>query len=202
MKYIILVPDGMADEPIAELGNKTPLEAAQTPHMDAMAQRGFSGMVQTIPDGMPPGSDIGNLSLLGYDPAQNFSGRAPLEAANMCIILADNEVAFRCNLVTLQNDKMVDYSAGHISSEEAEELISALNQSLSSDGLRFHAGKSYRHLLVIRSQQVDILFKTVSTPPCTPRIFRIVILRVTFSPERSSLSVKTPEARNSSIPVG
>ena len=165
MKYIILVPDGMADEPIDQLGGKTPLEAAETPHMDAMAKNGFSGMVQTIPDGMPPGSDIGNLSLLGYDPGQNFSGRAPLEAANMGIILADNEVAFRCNLVTLVNDKMVDYSAGHISSEEAEELIDALNESLGSDGLRFHAGKSYRHLLVLRSQQVDNLLKTVSVPP-------------------------------------
>ena len=108
MKYVLIVPDGMADEPIAELGNKTPLEAARTPNMDALAKKGFSGMVQTIPQGMPPGSDIGNLSLLGYDPAQIFSGRAPLEAANMGVFLNDNEVAFRCNLVTLKNDTMND----------------------------------------------------------------------------------------------
>lgn len=165
MKYIILVPDGMADEPLAELGGKTPLEAAQTPHMDAMAREGFSGMVQTIPDGMPPGSDIGNLSLLGYDPAQNFSGRAPLEAANMGIMLADNEIAIRCNLITLKYDKMLDYSAGHISSEEASDLIDALNQSLSSDGLRFHPGKSYRHLLLVRTLGIEALLKTKTVPP-------------------------------------
>lgn len=165
MKYIILVPDGMADEPLVQLGGKTPLEAAQTPNMDAMAKVGFSGMVQTIPEGMPPGSDIGNLSLLGYDPAKNFSGRAPLEAANMGIELSDDQIAFRCNLVTLQNSKMIDYSAGHISSLEAGELIGALNNEIGSSDLQFHAGKSYRHLLTIKSSNADDLLKIKSTPP-------------------------------------
>ena len=165
MKYIILVPDGMADEPLAQLGGKTPLEAAQTPNMDAMVKVGFSGMVQTIPDGMPPGSDIGNLSLLGYDPAQNFSGRAPLEAANMGVELSSGQIAFRCNFVTLQNGQMIDYSAGHISTQEAAELIGALNKKLGSRDLQFHAGKSYRHLLIIQSSGKDDLLKIKSTPP-------------------------------------
>lgn len=165
MKYVLIVPDGMADEPIAELGNKTPLEAARTPNMDALAKKGFSGMVQTIPEGMPPGSDIGNLSLLGYDPAQVFSGRAPLEAANMGVFLNDNEVAFRCNLVTLKNDTMNDYSAGHISSEEAADLIGDINKNIGSDGLKFYPGKSYRHLLVVKSSLAHALLKIKTTPP-------------------------------------
>ncbi len=165
MKYIILVPDGMADEPVDALGKKTPLEAAATPNMDAMAQKGFSGLVQTIPDGMPPGSDIGNLSLLGYDPAKNFSGRAPLEAANMGIILADDQIAFRCNLVTLDGGRMVDYSAGHISTEEAAKLIGELNRKIGSADIKFYAGKSYRHLMVLKTRNVDEFFKMKSTPP-------------------------------------
>lgn len=165
MKYIILVPDGMADEPIDALGNKTPLQAAKTPNMDAMAQNGFSGMVQTIPDGMPPGSDIGNLSLLGYDPTKNFSGRASLEAANMGIILADDEIVFRCNLVTLDKVQMFDYSAGHISTEEAAELIRALNHKIGTSDIKFYAGKSYRHLMVLKTKNVDGFFKMKTTPP-------------------------------------
>src|SRR5256885_1556159 len=110
MKYFILVPDGLADEPVAQLGGKTPLEAACTPNMDRLVQKGFSGLVETIPQGMPPGSDIGNLALMGYDPVQNFSGRASLEAANLRIRLKKDEVVFRCNLVTVENNKMIDYS--------------------------------------------------------------------------------------------
>lgn len=165
MKYIVLVPDGMADEPIPQLGYKTPLEIARKPNMDAMALSGFSGLVQTIPDGLPPGSDIGNLSLLGYDPLANYSGRASLEAANMGIVLREDEVIFRCNLVTIKNDIMVDYSAGHISSEEAATMIEALNKSLGSADLKFYSGKSYRHLLVIRSRSAGMLFKMRTTPP-------------------------------------
>jgi 2,3-bisphosphoglycerate-independent phosphoglycerate mutase len=165
MKYIILVPDGMADEPVVALGGKTPLEAAKTPNMDTMAQSGFSGMVKTIPDGFPPGSDIGNLSLLGYEPAQNFSGRAPLEAANMGIMLADDEVAFRCNLVTIDDNVMVDYSAGHITTEEAAPVIAKLNAVLESDDVKFYAGKSYRHLVVIKTKYVAEFLKIKCVPP-------------------------------------
>ena len=165
MKHILLVPDGMADEPLSELGGKTPLEAAHTPNMDALAHNGFSGMVQTIPDGMPPGSDIGNLSLLGYEPKVNFSGRAPLEAANMGILLNADEVAFRCNLVTLLKGKMHDYSAGHISTDEASQIIESLNSNIANGHLKFYAGKSYRHLLVIKSAHIKELLDMKTVPP-------------------------------------
>src|SRR5579863_4440340 len=128
MKYIILVPDGLADEPLKELSGKTPMEAARTPNMDHLAQKGLSALVQTIPDGMPPGSDIGNLALMGYDPKKNFSGRASLEAANLGIKLRGDEIVFRCNLVTIKNEKMADYSAGHISTDEAKNLIEHLER--------------------------------------------------------------------------
>lgn len=165
MKYIIVVPDGMADEPVPQLGGKTPMEVACKPNMDALALSGFSGLVQTIPDGLPPGSDIGNLALLGYDPVANYSGRASLEAANMGIMLKEDEIVFRCNLVTLQNEVMADYSAGHISSEDATKIIDSLNQELGSEDLKFYAGKSYRHLLVLRSKSFETLFKMKTVPP-------------------------------------
>src|SRR6185295_684051 len=120
------VPDGMADEPISALGRKTPMEAARTPNMDELASKGLSALVQTIPSGMPPGSDIGNLALMGYDPKTNFSGRAPLEAASMGIKLKADEIAFRCNLITEDEGRMDDYSAGHISTDEAKMLIKDL----------------------------------------------------------------------------
>lgn len=165
MKYIVLVPDGMADEPLMQLGGKTPLEAAHTPHMDFLVKNGLSGLVQTIPDGFPPGSDIGNLALMGYDPKICFSGRSPLEAANMGIMLAEDEVAFRCNLTTIVDEKMVDYSAGHITSEEAADLITALNNQLKNAQVRFYPGKSYRHILVIKSNDKSSFIKVKTTPP-------------------------------------
>lgn len=165
MKYIIVVPDGMADEPVPQLGGKTPLEVARKPNMDALALSGFSGLVQTIPDGLPPGSDIGNLALLGYDPVANYSGRASLEAANMGIMLSENEVVFRCNLVNIKNDLMEDYSAGHISSEEASLIIDTLNRSLGDPTIKFYAGKSYRHLVVLKSASASTFFELRTTPP-------------------------------------
>lgn len=165
MKYIIIIPDGMADNPLAELGNKTPLEVARTPHMDYLARHGMTGLVQTIPPGMSPGSDIGNMALLGYDPRTSHTGRAPLEAANLNIILKDDEVAFRCNLVTVANGRMVDYSAGHISSREAVLLIDALNSQIVQEGVRFYAGKSYRHLLVIKTRRPQDYLKIKTYPP-------------------------------------
>jgi 2,3-bisphosphoglycerate-independent phosphoglycerate mutase len=165
MKYIILVPDGMADEPIEALGGKTPLEAARTPNFDRMAKEGFSGIVKTIPDGFPPGSDIGNLSLLGYDPAKNFSGRSPLEAANMGITLADDEVAFRCNLVTIKDNVITDYSAGHITTEDAAPLIGKLNEMLGSEDIKFYVGKSYRHIVVMKTPYVSEFLGIKCVPP-------------------------------------
>ena len=165
MKFIVLVPDGMADEPVPQLDNKTPLEAAKTPNMDFLAKFGFSGLVQTIPDGLPAGSDIGNLALMGYDPTVNFSGRAPLEAANLGVLLDVDEVAFRCNLVTIKEGRMFDYSAGHITTEEASNLIEYLDRSLSWPDIRFYVGKSYRHLLVVKTINVEKMLKVATTPP-------------------------------------
>lgn len=147
MKYLILVPDGLADEPFEGLDGRTPMEVAHTPHMDRLAREGELGLAHTIPEGMPPGSDIGNLSIFGYDPSRQFSGRAPLEAASMGIELGDN-VAYRCNLVTIEDETMVDFTSGHIPTEESSELIRALDAALGVDGYRFYPGVSYRHLTV------------------------------------------------------
>jgi 2,3-bisphosphoglycerate-independent phosphoglycerate mutase len=165
MKYIIIVPDGMADDPVEELGNKTPLEAARTPHMDYLAQHGSMGLIQTIPDKMKPGSDIGNMALMGYDPKKYHSGRAPLEAANLNVTLADDEIAFRCNLVTVVDNKMLDYSAGHITTKEASLLIDALNEQIDLEGVKFYTGKSYRHLLVLKVRDLKKYCAIKTTPP-------------------------------------
>ena len=152
MKYIILLGDGMPDYPIDELGGKTPLEYAKTPNMDFIAKNGTVGCVKTIPDGFPPGSDVSNLSILGYDPAKYYTGRAPLEAASIGVKLSPTDVAFRCNLVTLKPTDseliMEDFSAGHISTEEAKELISAIDKKLGTEEIKFYPGVSYRHLMV------------------------------------------------------
>ena len=152
-KYVILVGDGMGDYPLEELDGKTPLEAARTPFMDRLAAQGIMGWAQTIPSACEPGSDIANLSLMGYDPLKYHTGRAPLEAASLGIRLKDQEVAFRCNLVHLEHRSsnsvfMGSYSAGHISSEEGRILIQALNEALGGSGRTFYPGVSYRHLLV------------------------------------------------------
>ena len=157
MKYLILVGDGMGDFPLPELDGRTPLEAAKTPAMDELARRGNLSLLKTIPPGFPPGSDVANLSLLGYQPEECYTGRAPLEAASMGVSLAADEVAFRCNLVTLDRSAehaptMVDYSAGHITTEEASQLIAALDQALGSSSGRFYPGVSYRHLYVHRGE--------------------------------------------------
>ena len=165
MKYIIIVPDGMADHPIERLGGKTPLEAANTPNMTYLAQHGMTGLIKTIPDGMSPGSDIGNMAILGYDPKKFHTGRAPLEAASQNIILKDNELALRCNLVTVENDVMVDYSAGHIPTKEADILIKELNKKLGNEYLKFHTGKSYRHLAILKVDDVEKYFKIKTRPP-------------------------------------
>ncbi|MDP2167538.1 MAG: cofactor-independent phosphoglycerate mutase [Thermodesulfovibrionales bacterium] len=166
MKYIVMIGDGMADRPVKELGGKTPLEKAFTPNMDKLAREGTIGMVRTIPKGFHPGSDVANLSILGYDPAQYYTGRAPFEAASMGVGLKEKDVAYRCNLVTLGYDKqmarahMKDYCAGHISTGEAAELIKELNASLGSEEITFYPGVSYRHLMVWAGGSLG--------PECTP----------------------------------
>ncbi|APH38449.1 cofactor-independent phosphoglycerate mutase [Methanohalophilus halophilus] len=147
MKHIVLIGDGMADYPIRELGDKTVLEAADIPHMDRMALEGINGLATNVPDGMPAGSDVANMSILGYDPAKYYSGRAPLEAASMGIELNKNDVAFRCNLITIENGNILDHSAGHISTEEASQLMQAIEDELGGD-VHFYPGISYRHLMV------------------------------------------------------
>ena len=150
---------------MAQLNGKTPLEAADTVNMDYMARNGYCGMLQTIPKGLAPGSDVGNLALMGYDPIKNFSGRAPLEAANMNVFLGPDEVAFRCNLVTVADGKMADYSAGHISNEEARNLIKDLERAIDWPDVRFYPGKGYRHLMVVKTINVHRLLKIKTDPP-------------------------------------
>ncbi|MDD5120328.1 MAG: cofactor-independent phosphoglycerate mutase [Candidatus Omnitrophica bacterium] len=149
-KYIVLVGDGMADYPIEELGMRTPLEAARTPNMDFIAKNGSLGQAKTIPEKMTPASDVANLSIFGYDPKRYYSGRGPLEAANLGIDLEEDDVAFRCNLITASGDTLLDYSAGHIKSTEAEKLIKFLDQKLGTNKMRFFPGISYRHLLLAK----------------------------------------------------
>lgn len=152
MKYIILIGDGMSDEPIPELGNKTPLEAAKTPNMDFLAQNGSIGLSKNVPDGYPPGSDVAILSVLGYDPKKYYTGRSPLEAASIGIELSKDDLALRCNLVALLEQGgrifMNDYSAGHITTDEAKKIIIDLDKELSDSGIKFYPGISYRHLMV------------------------------------------------------
>ncbi len=150
MKYIILLADGMADRELNELGGKTPLEVAKKPNMDALFKKSIAGMVKTLMPGYPLGSDIGNLSILGNNPAECYTGRAAMEAANLNIELKDRDVAFRCNLVTVKDNKMVDYSAGHISDKEAKVLIELIDKKLGSKDFKFYPGKSYRNLMVTR----------------------------------------------------
>jgi 2,3-bisphosphoglycerate-independent phosphoglycerate mutase len=162
MKYAILIGDGMADYPIEKLGGKTILQAARTPAMDYIAANGKTGLAKTVPDGFPPGSDVANMSILGYDPAVYYSGRAPLEAASMGVTLAVDDVAFRCNLITIEHGRIKDYSAGHISSAEAKILIETLDAELGTEELSFYPGISYRHLMVVRN---NFGIDTECTPP-------------------------------------
>jgi len=165
MKYVVLLGDGMSDEKLEQLGNRTPLQAAKTPNMDFMAQRGKIGLARTVPAGLPPGSDVANLSVFGYDPRSCYTGRSPLEAASMGVKLAADDVAFRINLVNLAPRAttllMQDYSAGHISTEEGRELVLALQKELGNDEFHFYPGISYRHLLVWKGGNDQI----TATPP-------------------------------------
>lgn len=165
MKYIVLLGDGMSDEKMEQLGGRTPLQAANTPNMDFMAKCGRIGLARTVPPGLPPGSDVANLSVFGYDPRICYTGRSPLEAASMGVQLEPDDVAFRINLVNLAPRSttllMKDYSAGHISTEEGRELVLALQRELGSDEFRFYPGISYRHLLVWKGGNEKI----TATPP-------------------------------------
>jgi len=168
MKIAILVGDGMSDYPIEELGNKTPLDVAKINNINEIVKKGMIGLVKTVPRGMKPASDVANLSILGYDPKTYYTGRGPLEAANIGVEIAEDEIAFRCNLVTANNDIMADYSAGHIRDNESKILMEFLDKKLGSDRVKFYHGKSYRNLVVLKPrsrEDLNDLKKTVCTPP-------------------------------------
>ena len=160
MKYIIILGDGMADEPLPQLGGKTPLQVAETPSIDQLARMGSTGMLDTIPPGMHPGSEIANLAVMGYNVPAVFEGRGVLEAASMRVELEEGDLAMRCNLICVDQNLIKNHSAGHISSGEAAELISYLNKALGNDIIRFYPGVSYRNLLVIKGGRKEI--------KCTP----------------------------------
>ena len=177
MKYIVVLGDGMADYPIDELNEKTPLEYAHTPVMDELAQKSEIGQVHTIPAGMKPGSDTANLSVLGYDPKKYYTGRSPLEALSIGVPMKDTDIAIRCNIVTVSDEepdykdkKMIDHSAGEISTEDADVLIQAVQEAFGNEMFHFYTGTSYRHLLIWDKGSVveltpphDILTKTIGT---------------------------------------
>ena len=150
MKHIIILGDGMADEPIASLGNRTPLQAARTPYMDLLARMGRNGILNTVPDGFAPGSEIANLSVLGYDVPSVYEGRGVLEAASMGVDILPGEMGMRCNLVCIEGDLLKNHSAGHISTTEAAQLIQFLEDKLGDDRVSFHPGVSYRHVLKMK----------------------------------------------------
>ena len=167
MKYILLIGDGMGDTPVPELGNKTPLEVAHTPNMDRLCAAAEPLLVRTVPEGYPPGSDVANLSLLGYEPEKYYTGRAPLEAASMGVDIPEGALAFRCNLVTVRHEDdgrltMLDHSADHITTPEATELIQAVQAVCGTERLRFYPGVSYRHLLI---HQGDVPSSLNTVPP-------------------------------------
>ena len=154
MKYIVVLGDGMADYPVKELNNKTPLQYARTPTMDYMAKHGIQGLVKTVPEGMPAGSDTANMAVFGYDPFVFYSGRSPFEAASMGVPMLDTDITFRCNLVTVSGDEpyeekvMIDHSADEITTDEARELLKAVSEYLSTEVIKFYPGISYRHLMI------------------------------------------------------
>jgi 2,3-bisphosphoglycerate-independent phosphoglycerate mutase len=156
MKYVVCVPDGCADAPVAALDGRTPLEVASMPTLAALAARGEVGRAAVIPPGLPPGSDVGNMSIIGYDPAQYHTGRAPIEAAALGLKLSADQVAYRCNLVTVGDDgTMVDFAGGHPSTEQAALVIAALQAELGGDGVSFHPGVQYRHIMVAPGDWID-----------------------------------------------
>jgi 2,3-bisphosphoglycerate-independent phosphoglycerate mutase len=183
MKYIVILGDGMADEPIPMSGGQTPLQAARKPYMDLLARKGRNGLLSTIPPGFKPGSEIANLSVLGYDLNRVFEGRGSLEAASMGVPIEPGELAMRCNLITVQDDKIKNHSAGHISTEEAGELIEFLQEKLGDETVSFYPGVSYRHLLKVKNGNKALHATPPHDVPGTP--FREVLVQA-----------ETPEAQS------
>jgi len=175
MKYIIILADGAADEPIEMLGNKTPLMAARLPNIDALCAKSRCGKLVTVPLDMPPGSEVANLSVLGYDVKKVFEGRGVLEAASIGVEINEGELAMRCNIICIEDNKIKNHSAGHITTEESHKLIETLNEALSSDIIKFYPGVSYRHLLVMKGGDKNIHCTPPHDVPGTP--FRNVMIK-------------------------
>lgn len=190
MKYIIVLGDGMADEPIESLGNKTPLEAAKTPMMDELAKKSEIGLIHTVPNGMKPGSDTANLAVLGYDPKKYYSGRSPLEALSIGVDMKTTDIALRCNIVTVSDDDLpyeqktiIDHSSSEISTEDAAVLLEAVKKELETEVYKFYVGTSYRHLViwdkgdvVELSQPHDILGRVIGEYlPCVPALREMMV---------------------------
>ena len=190
MKYIIILGDGMADEPIGSLGGRTPLQAACKPSIDRVAALGRSGMLATVPAGFAPGSEIANLSVLGYDLPKVFEGRGSLEAASMGVRIEDGEMAMRCNLLTIEQGRIKNHSAGHITSEEAAELIVFLQKELGGGDANFFPGVSYRHLLKLKGGDKRIATTPPHDVPGTP--YRDVLVRA-LVPEAEATAVRINE---------
>lgn len=172
MKYIVLIGDGMSDKPLKQLKGRTPLEVAKTPNMDFLAQNGVAGWTNNVPSTLPPGSDVAAMSIFGYDPKKYYSGRGPLEAASLGVKLKKDDIAFRCNLVKVKDQKMKDFTAGHIDTREATKIMKMLDRKLGSKHIRFYPGLSYRHLLVINTKAQCVacakkgpIEKVITTPP-------------------------------------
>lgn len=161
MKYLIILGDGMADWPVREFGGKTVLQNARKPYMDMLARKGRTGMLKTVPDGFVPGSEVANMTVMGYDVTRAFEGRGVLEAANIGVDIKPGQMGMRCNIICIQDGKIKNHSAGHISTEEASQLVEALERELGSDTVHFHTGIQYRHLLVIDGGRKELL----CTPP-------------------------------------
>lgn len=161
MKIAVLIGDGMGDYPLDKLGGKTPLQFASIPNIRRIAAVGTVRLMTTVPEGMPPGSDVANLSIMGFDPRQYYTGRAPIEAAGAGVDMAPDDIAFRCNLITVAKSLIQDHSAGHITTPEARQIIEELEAQLGKDGLHFHTGTSYRHLLIWKNGPADL----TTTPP-------------------------------------
>lgn len=175
MKYIIILGDGMSDEPLVNYGGKTPLQLADKPHIDWLAKYGKSGLLHTVPPTMHPGSEIANMAVLGYDVEKVFEGRGVIEAASIGVNLEEGDLGLRCNLLTIENEKIKNHSGGHILTEEAAELIEFLNEKMSTESIRFYPGVSYRHLLVIKGGKKYLKCTPPHDVPGTP--FRQVLVQ-------------------------
>lgn len=208
MKYVIVLGDGMADEPIEELGGKTPLEYAKTPMMDMLAAKSEIGLVHTIPEGMKPGSDTANLSVIGYDPKKYYTGRSPLEALSIGVDMKTTDVALRTNMVTISEDdvpyeekKIIDHSSGEISTEDAAVLLDAVKEGLKKEGYEFHLGTSYRHLLIWDKGDVveltaphDVLGQTIGQYLPKDQVLRDMMVKSYDILNNHPLNVKRAEA--------